>query len=258
MGRETCGFAHWPLGTIPPAPGWGSFRDNSLRTLVRPTPSIGRSNFPDQWNDLKGLVSHTQNWLQSGSCCPEVTRCLLYLQLDIRHASDRRSPHSATSLGCLQVVCSGAQKPKASCLLPGVKETVPRIRGPYSVQFSSSVVSDSLWPHELQHARPPCPSPTPGAYSNSCSLSRWCHLTISSSVIPFSSHLQSFPASESFPLSQFFASGGQSIGVSALASVLPVNIQDWFPLGWTGWISLLSKGLSRVVLIIRRVLSEPC
>ena len=115
-----------------------------------------------------------------------------------------------------------------------------------NVQFSRSVVSDSLRPHGLQHMRPPCPSLTPGVYSNSCPLSQWCHPTISSSVVPFSSHLYSFPASESFPVSQFFASGGQSIGASASASVLLMNIQDWFPLGWTGWISLQSKGLSRV------------
>ena len=115
-----------------------------------------------------------------------------------------------------------------------------------SVQFSRSVVSDSLQPHGLQHARSPCPSPTPGVYSNSCPLSWWCHLTISSSVIPFSSHLQSLPASGSFQMSQFFTSGGQSIGVSASASVLPTNTQEWSPLGWTGWISLLSEGLSRV------------
>jgi len=114
------------------------------------------------------------------------------------------------------------------------------------VQFSRSVVSDYLWPHGLQYSRLPCPSPTPGAYSNSCLLSWWCHPTISSFVIPFCSHLQSFPASGSLQMSQFFASGGQSIGVSASASVLPMNIQDWFPLGWTGWISLLYKGLSRV------------
>ena len=115
-----------------------------------------------------------------------------------------------------------------------------------SLQFSCSVMSNSLRPHGLQHARLPCPSPTPRAYSNSCPLSQWCHPTISSSVIPFSSCLQSFPASGSFPVSQFFASGGQSIGVSALASVLLMNIQGWFPLGWTGWISLQSKGLWRV------------
>ena len=115
-----------------------------------------------------------------------------------------------------------------------------------SVQFSWSVVSYSLWPHGLRLAKPPCPSPTPGVYSNSCPLSQWCHPTISSSVVPFSSHLQSFPASGSFQMSQFFASGGHSVGVSSWASVLPMNIQDWFPLGWTGWISLQSKELSRV------------
>ena len=104
---------------------------------------------------------------------------------------------------------------------------------------------DSLWPHGLQHARLPCPSPTPAVCSNSCPSSQWCHPTISSSVIPFSC-LQSLPASGSFQMSQFFASGGQSIGVSTSASVLPMNIQDWFPSGWTDWISLQSKGLSRV------------
>ena len=118
--------------------------------------------------------------------------------------------------------------------------------GDNSVQFSRLVVSDSLRPHRLQHARPPCLSPTPGPYSNSWPLSRWCHPIISSSVMPFSSHLQSFPASGSFQMNQFFTAGGQSIGVSASASVLPKNIQDWFHLEWTGWISLQSKGLSRV------------
>ena len=116
----------------------------------------------------------------------------------------------------------------------------------HSVQFNRSVVSNSLRPHELQHTRPPCPSPTPGVYSDSCPLSQWCHPTISSSVIPFSSHLQPFPASGSFPMSQFFTSGGQSIGVSASVSVFPMNNQGWFPLGLTGWISLQSKELSRV------------
>ena len=115
-----------------------------------------------------------------------------------------------------------------------------------SVQFSQSVVSNSLWPHGLQHARPPCPSQTPRACSNSCLLSWWCHPTISSSVFPFSSCLQSFPASGSFPMNQFFASGGQSSGVSASTSRLPVNFQDWSPLGWTGWISLQFQGLSGV------------
>ena len=115
-----------------------------------------------------------------------------------------------------------------------------------SVQFSCWVVSDSLQRHGLQHARLPCPSATPGVYSSSCPSSRWCHPNISSSVVPFSSCLQSFPESGSFQMSQFFASGNQNIGASASASVLPVNIQDWFPLGCTGWISLQSKGLSRV------------
>ena len=117
---------------------------------------------------------------------------------------------------------------------------------PSSVQFSRSVVSDSLRPHELQHARPPYPSPTPRVHPNSCPLSQWCHPTISSSVIPFSFCLQSFPTSGSFQMSQLFASCGQSIGISASTSVLPTNTQDWSPLGWTGWISLQSKGLSRV------------
>ena len=115
-----------------------------------------------------------------------------------------------------------------------------------SVQFSCSVMSDFLRPHEPQQAWPPCPSPTSRVYPNSCPLSWWCHLTTSSSVFPFSSCLQSFPTSGSFQMSQLFALGGQNIGVSASISVLPMNIQDWFPLGWTGWISLQSKGLSRV------------
>ena len=112
-------------------------------------------------------------------------------------------------------------------------------------QFSCSVLSDSLQPHGLQHARPPCPSPTPGVYPNSYPLSQWCHPTISSSVIPFSC-LQSFPPSGSFPVIQLFTSGDQSIVVSTSASLLPMNIQDWSPLGWTNWISLLPKGFSGV------------
>jgi len=135
-----------------------------------------------------------------------------------------------------------------------MKKYCPRTVGPSilmflnitSVQFNRSVVSDSLRPQKSQHARPPCPSPTPGVHSNSCPSSRWCHPAISSSVIPFSSCPQSLPASESFPMSQLFAWGGQSFGVSALALVLPMNTQDWSPLGWTGWTSLQSKGLSRV------------
>ena len=114
------------------------------------------------------------------------------------------------------------------------------------VQFSCSVVSGSLQPSEPQHARPPCPSSTPGVHPNSCPLSRWCYPTTSSSVVPFSSYPQTFPASGSSQMNQLFASGGESIGASASTSVLPVNTQDWSPLGWTGWISLQSKGLSRV------------
>ena len=113
-------------------------------------------------------------------------------------------------------------------------------------QFSRSVLSDSLQPHGLQHTRLPCPSPTPRAYSNSCPLSQWCHPTILSSVVPFSSHFKPFPASGSFPMSQLFALRSQRIGVSASVSILPMNIQDWFPLGWTGWLSLQSKRLSKV------------
>ena len=121
------------------------------------------------------------------------------------------------------------------------KQTVAQIS---SVQFSHSGMSDSLQPHEPQHAKPPGPSPTPRVYPNSCPSSQWCHPTISSFVVPFSSRLQSCPASGSFPMSQFFTSGGQRIGVSASESIFPMNTQDWFPLEWTGWTSLLSKGLS--------------
>ena len=129
-------------------------------------------------------------------------------------------------------------------LLKWVHKWIIHILG--SVQFSRFVVSDSLPPHVLQYARPPCPSPTPRVHPNPCPLSRWCHPTISSSAVPFSSCPQSFPASGSFQMSQFFASSGQSFGVSASPSVLPMNIQDWSLLGWTDWISLQSKGLSRV------------
>ena len=145
----------------------------------------------------------------------------------------------------LQMVTT-AMKLKDACSL---EEKQPRQyikRQRYSVQFSRSVVSNSLRPHEPKHARPPCPSPTPGVHPNSCPSSQWCHPTISSSVIPFSSCPQSFPASGSFQMSQLFASGGKSIGASASTSVLPMNTQDWSPLGWTDWISLQSKGLSKI------------
>ena len=130
-----------------------------------------------------------------------------------------------------------------------IQERIERHPGHPYTQFSSvchSVMSNSSWPHEPQHARPPCPPPTPGVHPNPCPLCWWCHPTISSSVIPFSSSPQSFPASGSFQMSQLSTWGGQSIGVSASTSVLPMNTQDWSPLGWTGWISMQSKGLSRV------------
>ena len=131
-------------------------------------------------------------------------------------------------------------------IVKGISADEYNIMGFSSVQFSHSVVSDSLRPHGPQHARFPCPSPTTGIYWNSCPLSWWCHPTISSSVVLFFSCLQSFPASGPFPRSQFFASDGQSIAVSASTSVLPMNTQDWSLFEWTGWISLQSKGLSRV------------
>ena len=147
--------------------------------------------------------------------------------------------------------CISTSSKIITLLLSCIIITQPHLSAPLrsktvSVQFSHSVMSSSLWPHGLRH-QPPCPSPTSRAYSNSCPSSQWCHPAISFSVIvPFSSRLQSFPASGSLPMSQFFASGGQSIGVSASTSVLPMNIQDRFPLGLTGWISLQYKGLSRV------------
>ena len=135
-----------------------------------------------------------------------------------------------------------------SCIAGGFFTTEPpgKPLNLYSVQFIHSVMSDSLQPHEPQHARPPCPSPIPRVHPNPCPLSRWSHLTISSSVVPFASCPQSFPALGSFQMSQIFTSGDQSIGVSASTSVPPMNTQDGSPLGWTGWISLQSKGLSRV------------
>ena len=146
----------------------------------------------------------------------------------------RVTPHRRPDPALLEMIaCS------LVLLFPGVVLSV-------SVQFSCSVVSNCLQPQEPQHARPPCPSPTPGVYPNSYPLSRWCHPTISTSVIPFSSCPQSFPASGSLQMSQLLASGGQSTGVSATTSVLPMSIEDWSPLEWTGWISLQSKGLSRV------------
>ena len=164
----------------------------------------------------------------------------------------RDSPGKNTRVGCHALL-------QGMCLTQGSNPGLPHCRWIFlpadlpgkppqehsSVQFSHSVMSNALRPYGLQHTRLPCPSPTPRVYSNSCPLSWWCHPTISSSVVPFSC-LQSFPASGSYQMSQLFASGGQNIGLSASTSVLPMNIQDWFPFGWTGWISLQSKGLSRV------------
>ena len=142
--------------------------------------------------------------------------------------------------------CKKNEKKKWRVNICKAQRTVFSLVGTIFSSVQSSVVSDSLWPHELQHARPPCPSPTPGVQPNSCPSSRWCHPAISSSVVPFSSCPQSLPASESFPMSQLVTWGGQSTGVSALASVLQMNTQDWSPLGWTGCIFLQSKGLLRV------------
>ena len=155
-------------------------------------------------------------------------------------------PCSRNNLGSRSSPCTGSASPHGFPLGGTFHYSFCVVWITSSIQFIRSIMSNSLWPHGLQHARLTCPSPTPRAYSNARPLSRWCHPTSSSSVVPFSSCLQSFPASGSFPMNQFFASGGHSIGVSASASVLQVNIQDWFPLGWTGWISLQSKGLSRV------------
>ena len=149
-------------------------------------------------------------------------------------------------LNLFSVVDVSGGESKVQCCKEQYCIGTQNVRSISLVQFSCSVMSNSLRPHGLQHARLPCPPPTPGAYSSSCPLSRWCYPAISSSVVPFSSLLQSFPAPGSFQMSQLFASGGRSTVVSASSSVLPMNIQDWFPLGWTGWISLLSKGLSRV------------
>ena len=155
---------------------------------------------------------------------------------------------------CAQNHCANKQEHKmpseVNCIVYSCHPFKPIPRGWFpsaswhsSIQFSCSVVSDSLWLHDLQHAKPPCPSPTPGVHPNPCPLSQWCHPTISSSVVPFSSCPQPFPASGSFPMSQLFTSGGQSIGVLASTSVLPMNIQNWFPLEWTGWIFLKGLGL---------------
>ena len=186
--------------------------------------------------------------------------CLLHLQVGSLPLAPLGKPVSqCREFWVLTEVVYLSCRTKATLIQSNTHSTVHNILLPFSetlhfhdpyqirsVQFSHSVVSDSLQPHEPQHARPPCPSPTPKAHPNPCPLSQWCHPTILSSVIPFSSCPQSSPTSGSFQMSQLFASGGQSIEVSASASVLPMNTQDWSPLGWTGWISGQSKGLSKV------------
>ena len=177
----------------------------------------------------------------------------------LQHHSSKASIIETCKISCIERVAS--PKKKASILWRSAFFIV-QLSHPYmttgkiialsnpegfsSVQFSHSIMSDSLWPHESQHAKPPCPSPTPRVHSDSCPSSRWCHPAISSSVVPFSSCPQCLPAPESFPMSQLFACGAQSTGVSALASFLPKKSQGWSPSEWTGWISLQSKGLSRV------------
>ena len=179
-------------------------------------------------------------------CSHEIKRCLLLGRKDMTNLNSVLKSRDITlskkvgwhhGLDEHQLEVGNGQGSLTCCSAQG-----DRVR---SVQFNCSAVSDSLQPHELQHTRPPCLSPTPRVYSNSCPLSRWCLPAVSSSVVPFSSCPQSLPASGSFPMNQLFATGGQSIGVSASASVLPMNTQDWSPLQWTGWISLQSKGLSR-------------
>ena len=181
-------------------------------------PSMGSHSVRHDWSDLAAAAAAA---FQSRSIWCSLNQCILvYTSLDW-------SILVYTSLHLKSVVFRSDQKFQR-------------------VQISCSVMSNSLQPQEPQHARPPCPSPAPRTHPNPCPLSRWCRPTISSSVVPFSSCLQSFPAPGSFQMSQLFASSGQSIGVSALTSVLPMNIQDWFTLGWTAWTSLQSKGLPRV------------
>ena len=184
--------------------------------------------FRIDWLDILA-VQRTLKSLQHCSSKASILRCLGFFMVQLSH------PYMTTGKTIVLTRWTFVGK-----LMPLLFNMVS------SVQFSHSVMSDSLRPHEPQHARPPCPSPTPGVYPNSCPLSRWCYPTISSSAIPFSSCPQSFPASGSFQMIQLFSSGGQTIGVSPSTSVLPMSTQDWSLLGWTGWISLQSKGLSRV------------
>ena len=190
-------------------------------------------------------VGWESRWLQFQTMVKKTTKhsCCFYLNQTI-HSQSPPDSHTPWLVG------TQGNYGKVTSFLVGERSHSLRFCFRFweagSVQFSHSVVSNSLQPHESQHTRPPCLSPSPGVHSNSCPSSRWCHPTISSSITPFSSCPQSFPASGSFPMRQLFTWGGQSIGVSASTSVFPMNTQDWSPLGWTGWISLQSKGLSRV------------
>ena len=201
----------------------------------------GLISFRIDWFDLLAVQGTLKSLLQYHSSKASILRCSDFFMVQLSH------PYMTT--GKIIALTRWTFVGKVMSLLFNMLSRLVITFFPRSERLFSSVQSLSpvyLWPNGPQHTRPPCSSPTPGVSSNSCPLSQWCHPTISSSVIPFSSHLQSFPASRSFHMSQFFTSGGQSIRISASASVLPMNIQDWFPLGLTGWISLQSKGLSRV------------
>ena len=176
---------------------------------------------------------------------PQKRQCLesIYLVPRVKFSKKLDYIHFALEVALIESMHSLSNVRLVSTLSLGLCHSLSQFS---SVQFSHLVMSDSLWPHESQHARPPCPLPTPGVHSNSRPSSQWCHPAISSSVVSFSSCSQSLPASESFPMRQLFTWGGQSTGVSASASFLPKNTQDWSPLEWTGWISLQTKGLSRV------------
>ena len=191
-------------------------------------------------NQLHSYIMHSSDGFDYLSCSQTING-----RLEVRDENIPRVEHKTTQqewqLGTKE------NNVKSRYLTKSLSFWIPSFGGVlYSVQFSPSVMSNSLWPHESQHARPPCPSPAARVYPNPCPNPWWCHLTISSNVVPFSSCPQSFPASGSFQMSQLFKLSGQSIGVSASTSVLPMNTQNWPPLGWTGWISLQSKGLSRV------------
>ena len=205
----------------------------SFRSSISPSNECtGLTSFRMDWLDLLAVQGTHKNLLQHHSSRASILQHSAFFIVQLLH------PYM--TIGKTIALTRWAFVGKVMSLLFNMLSCLR------SVQFSHSVVSNSLQSHGLKHARPPCPSPTPRVHPNSCPLSRWCHPTISSSVTPFSSCPQSFPASGSFQMSQLFASGGQSIGVAASTSVLPTNTQGWSPLVWTGWISLQSKGLLRV------------